>query len=270
MGLFNLFKKPAAKPFDSAEDIRLHLIRQKPISEYLSEMSSHDLQKELYYVTRICYDPKGRNMYLSIEHNWAYPYNTLNAKDVLETLEARSDCAVAAYWLGAFYEIGILESDDGDEEAQRHYNIASVQGCKLENIREEVRTSANWKPNLIVDKKEFCVFCHNPTWLANRCPNIYAMLSPEDLDNLSFVFMAGMAKLSEAGYPTSSVNLAATLFNRKQDIREGGLRNLFEEGINHKDGEAVIHRMIDSARGGNQYAIEALKACGFDYRRNYR
>lgn len=272
MGLFGLFGKPSAKKsanMPDPEEIRQQLIAKKPLSEHLSEISTEYLRDEVYYVTQIGYNPQGPNMYLSIERNWSYPYNTLNVKDILECLEARGDYAVAAYWLGVFYEIGILESDDSAEEAQRHYNIASVQGCKYKDIIEEVRAKANWKPNLMVDEKESFVFCHNTASIEYRCPDIYAALSPEDRDHLSFVFMAGMAKLSEAGYPNSSVFLAATLFNKKQDIREGGLRDLFEQGIGHRDGEAVIRRMIALARGGNQYAVEALKARGWDYRKNY-
>lgn len=284
MGLFDLFKK--TKVVDPEEQERDNWSKTVTMEEYLQAAESKNILRLVQNVIKLNFDYDNtkcvpvleagwfrESLHLYLQLPWALCLMSgvkANAEELLKLLESRGDCPNAAFYLGVFYEIGLLIADDNAEEAKRHYNIASTQGSRLAIVLEALRPKMSRKQNLIIDEKEALVVNLNPLNLEMNHNELFKSLTEQDITDLRFVYTVGLGHLTNLGYPCATMFLASPMIKWKNEITQGKtVVNIFTKGVNQSCGEMMCKRLIKSAREGNTYAIAALKNFNIDYRYNY-
>lgn len=193
----------------------------------------------------------------------------LNAERLLKLLVSRGDCPNAAFCLAVFYKIDLFQADDNYAEFLKYEGIASEQNSALNYLFDEL-DEMKFRPNLVGNEKEALAVSINPLNIEMYHKSFYDTLSKEDIKDLRFIYTVSIGWMTSLGFPLSTMFLSTSTFDWKENVvSERSITNQFAKGVSHSCGEWMIRRLIKSARGGNLYAINALKNFNYDYRCNY-
>ena len=282
MGLFRFFKKETPNP-----DMDLFFASTE---EFLQGEESDAILLLVKDVIKFDYDYNKATVIPILEQYWGsencdkkyllkqtLPYclysdkeeYRLNAERLLKLLASRGDCHNATFCLAVLYQIGVFQVAENNAEFVKYLEVALEQNSALANMIKQIE-EVKLKPGLVANEKEALAVTLNPLNIKMYYKSLYDTLSQKDVEDLRFIYTVCIGWMTSLGYPLSTMFLSTPTLNWKEEVAsEKTITNQFVKGVSHSCGEWMIRRLIKSARGGNSYAINALKNFNYDYRCNY-